>query len=177
MVEAMLSQETRFSKRDTHTHSRTHSYYGYAFKSSPLGRAGEDRFRLLCSCDKRKGDPSMIFGQSIHPRRDCLTEMMAGQPRCLGSPPWPVLCRPAINQVQLSPPVGVPLSLYYGRLCQCCLGPRHRRLGVWPVGEPVIRPCYPSIGRIAGASQPGAHRSTRASAIKADCVPILGFVG
>lgn len=44
-------------------------------------------------------------------------------------------------------------------------------------GEPVIKSCYPSIARIAGTSQQGGHQSTRASEIKADCVPILGTVG
>lgn len=66
----------------------------------------------------------MIFGQSIHPRHDCLTAM-AGQPRIvLGSPPLPV---PAVLQSIR--------RLRASRLCQCCLGPRHRRLGVWPLAS------------------------------------------
>lgn len=72
---------------------------------------------------KGKGDPSVIFGQSIHPRHDCLTAM-AGQPRILGSPPLPV---PAVLQSIR--------RRRASRLCQCCLGPRHRRLGVWPLAS------------------------------------------
>lgn len=56
--------------------------------------------------------------------------------------------------------------------------PKTSEAGCLASGEPVIKPCYPSIELIAGASQQqGGHESTRASEIKADCVPILGFVG
>lgn len=75
----------------------------------------------------------MIFGQSIHPRRDCLTAMMAGQPLHPREPSLSRPCRPAINQVQLSPALGVPLGP--SGFVSAVSVQDIRRLGVWPLAS------------------------------------------
>lgn len=114
----------------------------------------------------------MIFGQSIHPlamiirRHNDRPATHPREPSC-SARPFLLSCN---HLGRASGPAGFALSLLSR--------PKTSEAGCLASGEPVIKPCYPSIELIAGASQQqGGHQSTRASEIKADCVPILGFVG
>ena len=135
MVRAMPSQGTRFSKRNTYTHTPTPH-------TSSNVRSGRRSLSTPLLLRQRKGGPSMIFGQSIHLRHDG-SRAMASQPCSLGSPPLPAPRRPAISQVQLSPPLSV-LSRSKTSGAGCLAS-----------GEPVINRCYPSIDPYRGGVPAG----------------------